>query len=163
VLYFAYGSNLDWDQMRSRCPSAQFVAVVTLPDHRLVFPRFSVGRRCDVASIAAAEREVVWGVVYEIDGSDRNALDACEGFHPHRDPARNAYEPTQIEVVNRGRPAEPLEVFTYVARPQRGFTPRGPDQAYLGLILRGARHWGLPEAYCRFLASHAAQRSRCSG
>jgi hypothetical protein len=46
-----------------------------------------------VASIAAAEGEVVWGVVYRIVDADRCALDACEGFNPQRDPARNAYEP----------------------------------------------------------------------
>jgi hypothetical protein len=24
MLYFAYGSNMNWDQMRERCPSARF-------------------------------------------------------------------------------------------------------------------------------------------
>jgi hypothetical protein len=33
------------------------------------------------------------GVVYRIVDADRCALDACEGFNPQRDPARNAYEP----------------------------------------------------------------------
>ena len=39
MIYFAYGSNLDFVQMRSRCPSAQFVAVAKLPDHQLAFTR----------------------------------------------------------------------------------------------------------------------------
>jgi hypothetical protein len=31
MFYFAYGSNMDWAQMRGRCPSAKFVAIAELP------------------------------------------------------------------------------------------------------------------------------------
>ena len=30
MIYFAYGSNLDFTQMRKRCPSAQFIATARL-------------------------------------------------------------------------------------------------------------------------------------
>jgi hypothetical protein len=65
-------------------------------------------RKCDVASIASAEGEVVWGVVYRIDDADRCALDAFEGFNPQRDPARNAYEAIKVVVLVQGNPAQPL-------------------------------------------------------
>ena len=39
MLYFAYGSNLDCGQMRSRCPSTQFVCRAVLKDHSLAFTR----------------------------------------------------------------------------------------------------------------------------
>jgi len=43
LLYFAYGSNLDWSQMKKRCPSAEFVGiplgvVVELVNLFIVFP-----------------------------------------------------------------------------------------------------------------------------
>jgi hypothetical protein len=141
MLYFAYGSNMAWGQMQSRCPSVQFVATASLSDHRLVFPRYSVIRECDVASIIAAEGEVVWGVVYRVNDADRRALDACEGFNPHRDPTRNSYEPIKAVVLIQGDPAHPLDVFTYTARPQPNFTPRGPSAEYRNLILGGATYW----------------------
>jgi gamma-glutamylcyclotransferase len=147
MLYFAYGSNMAWDQMQSRCPSAQFVAVASLPDHRLVFPRYSIMRGCDVASIAEAEGEVVWGVVYRIGDADQGALDACEGFNPHRDPARNAYEPIKTVVFIQGDPTQPLDVFTYVARLQARFAPSGPSAEYRDLILGGATYWQIPADY----------------
>ena len=50
MLYVAYGSNMDWEQMRARCPTARFVGIAELRDHELVFPRKSKKRRCGVAS-----------------------------------------------------------------------------------------------------------------
>ena len=32
MFYFAYGSNMDWDQMKQRCPSAHFLGVAELRD-----------------------------------------------------------------------------------------------------------------------------------
>jgi len=43
MLYFAYGSNMDWAQMRSRCRTARFVCVEKLKDHRLAFTRKAEG------------------------------------------------------------------------------------------------------------------------
>lgn len=33
-MYFAYGSNMDCDQLRQRCPTARFVAIAKLDAHR---------------------------------------------------------------------------------------------------------------------------------
>jgi hypothetical protein len=66
VLYFAYGSNLDFDQMSERCPSARFVAIAELPHHRLAFTRRSKNRNCGVADAVPDVSQSVWGVVYAI-------------------------------------------------------------------------------------------------
>ena len=66
MLYFACGSNMYWDQMRERCPSAQFVSVAKLDNHRLAFTRESSERRCSVADAVPAKGQDVWGVVYRI-------------------------------------------------------------------------------------------------
>jgi hypothetical protein len=102
MLYFAYGSNMDWRQMQGRCPSAQFVAIASLPNYRLCFLRYSTSRGCGVASIAFQAGGEVWGPVYRLDETDRNSLDRCEGFRPGRDPARNSYEPIEIKVLKHG-------------------------------------------------------------
>jgi hypothetical protein len=54
VLYFAYGSNLDDEQMRSRCASAQPVARAVLPNYALAFGGFSHRWDGAVASVVRA-------------------------------------------------------------------------------------------------------------
>jgi len=41
MYYFAYGSNMNWTQMAQRCPSARFVSVARLKDHRFAITRQS--------------------------------------------------------------------------------------------------------------------------
>jgi len=115
----------------------------------LVLPRYSRTRRCDVASIVPAVGDLVWGAVYRLDEMDRCALDTAEGFRPDRDPARNSYQRVDITVLKDGHRAEPLDVLTYIAEPQRNFVPCGPSDEYRTLILSGARYWRLPAEYLR--------------
>src|SRR5512138_3517065 len=98
VPYFAYGSNLDFAQMKGRCPSASFVGKAILPDHRLVFPRGS-RKMGGVAGVAPAKGKEVWGVVYTITESDLSLLDDIEGFDTERSKALNAYNRKIITVV----------------------------------------------------------------
>lgn len=46
MYYFAYGSNMNWQQMTQRCPSARFVSVARLPEHKLAITRQSRRRLC---------------------------------------------------------------------------------------------------------------------
>ena len=78
MLYFAYGSNMDWDQMKQCCQAARFVGVALLPDHRLAFTRKSVNRGCGVADAVPDAGRRVWGVVYEIGDLDVGKLDTSE-------------------------------------------------------------------------------------
>ena len=43
MLYFAYGSNMLFDQMRERCPSSTFVCAAALDGYRLAFTRKATG------------------------------------------------------------------------------------------------------------------------
>jgi hypothetical protein len=63
MFYFAYGSNMNWTQMRGRCPSARYVAIAVLRNHTLAFTRKSVKRGCGVADAVWSERQEMWGVV----------------------------------------------------------------------------------------------------
>ena len=36
TLYFAYGSNMDQEQMRQRCPEAAFVGTASLPGYMFI-------------------------------------------------------------------------------------------------------------------------------
>src|SRR5437762_294637 len=60
MLYFAYGSNLDWAQMKQRCPLAKFVCRAKLPAHRLAFTLKSARRDCGVADVLPDQAKDVW-------------------------------------------------------------------------------------------------------
>lgn len=144
VLTFAYGSSMDWCQMRYRCPSARFVDVAVLPDHSLAFTRWSKNRSCGVADAVPADGSEVWGVVYQIDETDIGSLDRSEGYQPGRRDG-NSYVRETRQVLVDGNPKRAIEVQIYFA--VKTGVRHKPNQAYKDLILSGARHWHLPETY----------------
>jgi gamma-glutamylcyclotransferase len=101
MLYFAYGSNMDWSQMRERCPSARFFCVAKLKKDTLAFTRRSEKRGCGVSDVIPNQARDVWGVVYGIDARDLSRLDKCEGFVPGRRREDNAYFREERRVIPR--------------------------------------------------------------
>lgn len=148
MLYFAYGSNLDWDQFKTRCPSARFICKGVLKDYRFGFTRRSSNRRCGVMDIIKDRGKIVWGVVYHIDELDLGRLDTSEGYNPGRQ--RNAYQRIERIVYDEGDENKPLTVYTYdVVEKSEDTIP--PNQEYKSLIVNGANYWKLPEDYIRQL------------
>jgi gamma-glutamylcyclotransferase len=149
MLNFAYGSNMDWDQMRARCPSARFVGKAVLRDYKLAFTRLSTRRKCGVSDVIRAPGDRAWGVVYEIDERDLGRLDKCEGYWPQKEPEKNAYLRREAIVFVDDDDNRPLTVAVYFANRQKD--PPLPNKEYKDLILSGARHWHLPDGYIRDL------------
>lgn len=147
MLYFAYGSNMNWAQMKKRCPSASFFGVAVLPDHRLAFTRKSVKLNCGVADAVREVGPKVWGVVYEVADMDLGGLDKSEGYRPGRD--KNAYERRECMVFMDGDGYKPLTVHTYFASPEEN--PPFPSHGYKNTIVAGARYWHLPDDYIALL------------
>lgn len=143
ILYFAYGSNLYWPQMKRRCPGAVFVDLAVLPEHRLAFTRYSGGFQGGVADVVPDPASQVWGVVYRLYRRDLESLDSYEGYRGAK--GKNAYLRVKTVVWQQGDPARPLEVYIYRAVPQADFIK--PSREYLKLIEEGARSWGLPAEY----------------
>jgi len=143
MLYFAYGSNLDWNQMRRRCPSAKFVCVARLADHCLAFTRKSSCRGCGVADAVPQNGHEVWGVVYETPETEIGELDQAEGFKPGR--TKNAYVREQRHVLADGDEGKPMAVWVYFASRQK--KPPPPSVGYKKLIVDGANFWHLPSEY----------------
>ncbi|MGD2175207.1 MAG: gamma-glutamylcyclotransferase [Candidatus Brocadiaceae bacterium] len=155
MLYFAYGSNMDLEQIRERCPSAGFQFRAKLPDHELGFTRKSRRRGCGVADAVPTDGGEVWGVVYEIDEEHVPCLDRWEGYGPYRAECRNAYVRKKCTVLKEGEPARRLEVFTYFANRQPD--PPPPSESYMQLITEAAKCWGLPHDYVRQLEETPVQ------
>jgi len=145
VIYFAFGSNMDPQQMSERCPSHEVHGRACLPDFELCFPRRSPKRKCATAGFAPAEGEVVWGVLYELDERDTANLHRAEGYVPGRAAGENRHNLEEIQVRLDGLNGKAIAAFTYVAYPDElGAEPSGE---YMDHLISGAQHHGLPEAY----------------
>ncbi len=78
TLYFAYGSNLNLDQMARRCPDAEPVGRVRLDGYRLAFRRTGGG----YLTILPDKGNHVDGLLWKVSAQDEQALNHYEGF-PH--------------------------------------------------------------------------------
>jgi hypothetical protein len=153
MLYFAYGSNLDPEQMRQRCPGHRVVGLAELRDHRLSFPLTSHDWGGGVAGLAVAHGESVWGVVHELTAEDLASLDRYEHFVGPGD-QHNLYdrETVSVQLVRADDGSFPrrLRVWTYLPRQAN---PSPPSRRYLDAIIEGARHHRLPDDYVARLAA----------
>ncbi len=79
-LYVAYGSNLNKEQMRYRCPTAKYYGARVLQGYELQFK----GREHSAfATIAPKDGASVPVGLWEIQARDERALDMYEGFPNH--------------------------------------------------------------------------------
>jgi gamma-glutamylcyclotransferase len=139
VYYFAYGSNMNWRQMKQRCSSATFVSVACLKDHRFAITRQSRRRLCGTADIVPEPGSEVFGIVYEIDDYDLGLLDGFE----------DGYGREKMFVTPIGDGRNLLEAWVYIA--EKESCPPLPNALYKRLIVEGARHWKLPQDYIDML------------
>jgi hypothetical protein len=132
ILYFAYGSNLDVEQMRERCPTARPLTRARLPDHRLGFTHLSRRWGGGAADILQHPGESVWGALYTLGSPDLEKLDRFEG----------GYERLRVEVEEGD--GEPRRALTYTVRLKGSFFP---TKEYLSKLLHWGAHWSLPDTY----------------
>ncbi len=127
-LYFAYGSNINLDQMAYRCPDAKVVGPVTLEDYELLF------RGSGVATIGPKEGSTVHGLLWRITPQCERSLDRYEGY-PH------LYGKESVTVKNaRG---QKFTVMAYMMT-ERYLIPAIPPEGYYSGIEEGYRQNGLP-------------------
>ncbi|HWO40423.1 MAG TPA: gamma-glutamylcyclotransferase family protein [Candidatus Eisenbacteria bacterium] len=137
--YFAYGSNMNWEQMQRRCPSSRFVCVGRLSGYRFAIARHSRLRKCGTANIIADGTSVVWGVVYDVADPDLCVLDGFEDGYRR--------ETVLVYPANDGR--RPIAAVAYVAPNEPQAPPTSAE--YRRLLLEGAVYWNLPLDYVAML------------
>jgi gamma-glutamylcyclotransferase (GGCT)/AIG2-like uncharacterized protein YtfP len=134
--YFAYGSNLDGEQMYARCPTASAVTTAFLEGHALVFAGHSRRWGGAVATVAPVEGRRVPGVIYEIDEAGLGALDRHEGVPDH-------YQRVLVAVV---APSGKLfDAWTYI-KPAADSAAAPPPAAYIATLRRAYAHLGFDQA-----------------
>lgn len=126
--YFAYGSNMNLDQMQFRCPDATVVENVRLEGYRLAFCGKRPGN--GVATILPEENSHVDGVLWKITPKCEKSLDYYEGY-PH------LYGKEIISVHNTEGVERKVMVYTMNA-PYKDHVCM-PSSFYLKGILIGCR------------------------
>lgn len=138
MLCFAYGSNMSSARLRARVPSAQFIAVATLPEHRLAFHKVGWkdgSGKCD-AHYTGSSGDNVIGVVFELLDAEKSDLDRIEGL-------RAGYDEKKVEVVTSTE--QTLSAQMYFAT---NIDPSlKPYHWYKKHVLFGAQEHGLPPDY----------------
>ena len=141
-LYFAYGSNLDAEQMAYRCPGASPVGPAILDGWA-----FRIGARSyATVSPSSAPGAHVWGGLWLLTDGDLASLDRYEGVRG------GLYRREVLEVLAPDLDGTPTDAIVYI----ENYDDTGwPTEHYLDRILVGARHFGLPSEWIDELAAWA--------
>lgn len=126
--YFAYGSNMNLDQMAYRCPDAEVVGKAILKDYSLKFRGNRNGN--GVASIVPDPGKEVQGLLWKITPKCEQSLDFYEGYP-------NLYE--KKEIVVQTKTGEQAGVAVYIMNEPYQSQPALPCDLYLNGILDGCR------------------------
>ena len=126
MLYFAYGSNLNHFQMKSRCKDSIFLKKYELRGYRLTFRS-----KYRAADIEKKRNSIVPGGLFEISKSDEKKLDVYEDYPI-------LYKKIYFEYYNS-------KVMTYTMVSKSEF--RYPTERYLNVVKRGYRDCKLDRKY----------------
>ena len=132
-LYFAYGSNINLDQMDVRCPKAVPLCTVELDGYELRFRGNS--RDTGVANIEPKQGGKVYGLLWEITPECEKSLDRYEGY-PF------LYGKKQVNITLPG--GQKIPVMAYVMQEERHLKPAMPSYPYYNGIREGFRENGIP-------------------
>lgn len=127
--YFAYGSNMSMQQMRSLIGRVPPSVIARLRGYRLAFSKpMPEHPGYAHATVIPADDEVV-GVLYDCEESDLDAMDPFEGI------ASGDYKRESLTVHVNGRPEQAV---AYVACEDRLGSDLPTTEEYLAVILAGA-------------------------
>lgn len=133
MLYFAYGSNINLNQMAVRCPDAKVVEPAVLENYELLFR--GNNRDYGVATIRPKEGCQVHGLLWKITPECERSLDHYEGY-PH------LYEKQKIPLTTKS--GQQISAMVYVMTRERERMPGMPTRSYYIGILEGFQQNGLP-------------------
>jgi len=140
-LYFAYGSNMNPEQIHSCCRTPEIIAIASLKDYEMGFFGYSHVWEGGVESVFPVPGQEVWGVIYRLNVEDGESLDL---FQDVRLNGTGLYFHYPVTVTD-------LSGFRYeeVLLYKKNYLGVAtlPSRAYMEHILEGAAFHGLPDFY----------------
>jgi gamma-glutamylcyclotransferase (GGCT)/AIG2-like uncharacterized protein YtfP len=155
MYYFAYGSNLWFEQMKQRCPESMPITVATLYGWKLVFQECPTNKNVAANILPGSKEDRVIGAIYSITEEDRKKLDGFEKldldyFHQY------------ITITTND---QSYHCLTYQMSSEQAIKP--PLLEYTKKLYKGFLNWDIPivssaiEPYCSGFneADYAAEKS----
>ena len=124
--YFAYGSNMDVQQMAVRCPDATVVGIAQLPGHKFLINTHGV------ATVIPAKKQDAHGVLWEVSKRDEASLDRYEGVKS------GLYRKAMVRVLMKN--GTEAHALIYLANDEQ---PGAPCLGYLERVVAAAKYHGL--------------------
>jgi gamma-glutamylcyclotransferase len=140
LYYFAYGSNMNREQMLARCGNPKLVGIAKLSDHQLGFFGCSAIWDGGEESVIPAPGQEMWGVLYELNESDRERLDDAQDALFD---GSGSYFHSPVSVIDQEGKADTVLIYK---KANLGDAQK-PSQEYLNFIVQGAADHGLPSDY----------------
>ena len=134
-LYFAYGSNMNRDQMNTRCPQARALAIAKFSEQR-----FLINSR-GVATVVPEQGCSVYGIIWLLSHGDEASLDCYEGVKD---------EIYYKKIISVKVANDSIPTLTYIASDIVQGTPR---EGYLETIMEGAQSFNAHQGWFRELKS----------
>ena len=137
MLYFAYCTLLDTEEMQKYCPAAEPTEVASLAGYRVSFSRYAQGASGGGCDLQETADEEVLGLLYSLSQEVLRDLDSIAGVD------KGYYKRIDVKVATEA--GSTREAITYVVPDPMG--PFQPSPAYTRPILAGAKVLELPAAY----------------
>jgi len=143
IWYFAYASNMNRDQVRSRAGEVSEEKTGKLENYEIVFNKKARGGAA-TANIRPSTGKAVYGILFKIPESALRTLDRFEGAPEHY---------RRIEVTVTDNQESPVRAQVFIAtRVEKGLRP-APH--YLQTILQAATEYQFPAEYVEQLKKTA--------
>ncbi len=128
-LYVAYGSNLNLEQMKHRCPMSKLRSIGVIKGYELQFKGRPNGAYLTIGKVADAETPVA---VWEITPQDERFLDRYEGYPSH-------YYKKNIDVELENGTS--VKAMVYIMNPKMKFGL--PSESYYHTVYKGYKDCGI--------------------
>lgn len=136
IIYFAYGSNMDLEQMKFRCRGGYEVLGIGKMQNWKIF----INNR-GYANISPQEESIVYGLMFNINSESLRLLDRYEGF-PY------LYTRKQLPTFFADDILKPL---VYID--ENNLEIGHPQTGYLERVVESAKRFSFPETYINYLES----------
>ncbi len=127
--YFAFGSNMDKEQMKKRKANFTEMQKGVIKDWKLVFNKINHNKEgAGYANIIPNTGSIVEGIIYKVDKDTITILDSYEGVPNHYKQNTMSVENTQNKLIN---------CIVYIANSSKIKNNLKPEKWYLEHLLKG--------------------------
>jgi len=140
VINFAYGRNMDFNKLKERGVSFEFIGMGILENYELKFNKIALNKKgVGYANVVRSKGSKVEGLLFSMKNIER--LDKFEGFPKH-------YQKENLEIHHSGTL---VRAIVYVAVSNMISNNLKPEKSYLSNLLSAKEY--LSDEYYRFLKS----------